>query len=110
MFSFQHETLANQHYGYNGGPEYGAWVNRRLYSPHNFHLSRKNNRQHRPLTYQNIEERSDIVTNTEDSNTFKSYVVSSNSDTVIPLKAENQNNHPYRFYQNIVKESNLPVN
>ncbi|XP_073972552.1 uncharacterized protein [Rhodnius prolixus] len=26
---YEMQTLASQHYGYNGGPEYGAWINRR---------------------------------------------------------------------------------
>ncbi|KAK9503951.1 hypothetical protein O3M35_010401 [Rhynocoris fuscipes] len=26
---YEMETLATKHYGYNGGPEFGAWVNRR---------------------------------------------------------------------------------
>lgn len=29
------EVLANEHYGHNGGPEIGAWINKRLYSVEN---------------------------------------------------------------------------
>ncbi|XP_014290390.1 chondroitin proteoglycan 1 [Halyomorpha halys] len=28
---YEQESLASTHYGYNGGPEYGSWVNRRMY-------------------------------------------------------------------------------
>ncbi|XP_054277077.1 uncharacterized protein LOC128995999 [Macrosteles quadrilineatus] len=29
---YSKEVLASEHYGYNGGPEYGAWVNKRLFN------------------------------------------------------------------------------
>lgn len=29
------EVIANEHYGHNGGPEIGAWINKRLYSVEN---------------------------------------------------------------------------
>ncbi|KAF6213911.1 hypothetical protein GE061_011636 [Apolygus lucorum] len=31
---YEQQTLATQHYGYSGGPEYGAWINKRVYHVH----------------------------------------------------------------------------
>ncbi|CAB0002706.1 unnamed protein product [Nesidiocoris tenuis] len=28
-FFFKQQSLASSHYGYSGGPEYGAWINKR---------------------------------------------------------------------------------